>query len=74
MLKNIFIFLKKMFGFYNLEGEEKDPRLNKVVTFRMSEKELELAKSYAELRGLTLSEYFRQANTFCIDSFIKNNY
>lgn len=63
-----------MFGFYTLEKEERDPRLNRTVTFRMSEQELELAKSYAELRKITLSEYFRQANKFCIDSFIQNNY
>lgn len=74
MLKNIFNFMKKVFGFYNLEEEERDPRLNKVVTFRISKQELELAKSYADLRKITLSEYFRQANKFTIDSFIQNNY
>lgn len=74
MLKSILNFIKKIFGIYNLEQEEKDPRLNKTVTFRISKQELELAQKYAELRGISLSQYFRQANVSVIDSFIKNNY
>ena len=74
-MKKIIEFLKLIFG--KVDDKENEYRekykLNKKIDLRVTKGEYKLIKSYCELRGLTVSEYFRNLNMHYIDMFIQDN-